>query len=329
MNSIARLRRRVDAGTAPRSSPPGGRAGPWPAGSRRHRVRVLAMLFVAAAVPGAAAAAPAWTPAVADAPCTWHVRLAYHYREAGLQGTRDTQVLLNLEAPLLCAGSGTPARFAPGAAVAVRGRARLTGNVPHAGGPPQLRDTYDKTLAWPAVDAAGALLASIELPAPSFVGEGYATQVNVSGLALGTQQSAVADPAAAARDAAAAGKQRALQAAIDPASASDRLDLALYFDPLPGTPSDPAGAIAQVPQRTAEALNVPGGEAALAYKGHLYGARTNYNADGSYSICYQRSLALPPAALDVDFCGWLTRAGQDWVPEHLPQLDPPPANALR
>jgi len=263
---------------------------------------------------GAASAAP-------TAPvCTWHVRLVYHYREAGPQGSRDKQVLLNLEAPLLCTGSGEQLHLAPAGRPQVRGRAHLTGSVPHPGGPPQLRDTYDKALAWPAANAAGALAASIEVPAPSFVGEGYATQVLVSGLALGTQQSGVVDFDAAARQAA-AGTQRAPQAVIDPDPAPDRLDLALYFDPLPGTPSDPAGAIAQVPQRSAEALKVPGGEAALAFKGHLYGAQTHDNGDGSFSICYQRSLVLQPVSLDIDFCGWLTRAGQDWIPEHFPQSD--------
>jgi hypothetical protein len=276
------------------------------------------------ALPLAAAIAPSMVRAAPpDTACTWHVRLVYHYREAGLQGARDTQVRFNLEAPLLCSGSGAQLRLAPAGPETIHGRAHLTGNVPHPSGPPEVRDTYDRYIGWPDAAAAVAVVSAIEVPAPSVVGEGFATRVTIAGTAVGTQQSAITDAVAAARDAAAGGDPRALHAVIDPAEPADRLDLALFFDPLPGTPSDPTGAIAQVPQRTAEALKVPGGEAALAFKGHLFGAQTHYNSDGTISIRYQRSLALAPAALDVDFCGWLTRAGQDWVPEHLPASDLP------
>lgn len=277
-----------------------------------------AALALAAPV-GAQAPAP---PASAEAPCTWHVRLVYHYREAGLQGARDTQLQLGLETPLACTGAGAqltlPRHAGPGIAW---GRAHLTGNVPHPGGPATLRDTYDKFLAWPTADAASQ--PAIEVPAPSFVGAGHATRITVAGVPVGTQHSGVVDADAPARDA--AGDRRALHAAVDPVGTADRLDLDLYFDPVPGTPADPTGAIAQIPQRTAEALKAPGGEAALALKGHLFGAQTLERDDGAFSIRYQRHLVLAPATLDVDFCGWLTRAGQAWVPDHLPAVDPAPA----
>jgi hypothetical protein len=105
---------------------------------------------------------------------------------------------------------------------------------------------------------------------------------------------------------------------LDPVGRTDRLDLVLFFDPLPGQPADRLGEIAQVPLRTRAALSALGGEAVLAFKGHLFGATTAYASDGNFSICYQRHLALAPAALDVDYCGWLTRDGQSWQPARLP-----------
>ena len=293
--------------------------------ARIRRARAAAALLLAAALaPGVLRAAQPDSP---DANCTWHVRLAYHYREAGPNGTRDTQLQLSLEAPLRCTGSGAQLHLAPAGRERARGRARLSGNVPHTGGPPDLRDVYDAAFIWPAEQGAGAPSPApvIELPAPSFVGDGLATRLTITGAAAGAPLGTVRDPAAAARDAAAAGDPRGLHAVIDPPATEGRLDVALTFDPLPGTPSDPMGAVAQVPQRTAEALKALGGEAILAFKGHLYGAQTRRNPDGSFSIRYQRSLALAPAALDIDFCGWLTRSGQDWVPEDLPPLDPPAA----
>ncbi len=288
----------------------------------RRALAAAVMLVAAALAPGMLRAAHADSP---DGNCTWHVRLVYHYREAGPQGTRDTQLQLSLDAPLRCTGSGAQLHLAPAGRERARGRARLSGNVPHAGGPPDKRDIYDAAFTWPAAEGAGAPAPAIEVPGPSFVGDGYATRLTIAGTAAGAPLGTVSDPAAAARDAAAAGDPRALHAVIDPPAAEGRLDVALSFDPLPGTPSDPMGAVAQVPQRTAEALKALGGEAILAFKGHLYGARTRRNPDGSFSIRYQRSFSLAPAALDIDFCGWLTRADPDWVPEDLPLLDPPAA----
>jgi len=297
------------------------RTGAAPAVAARVAVRSALLVFAAGAATPVLAQALAATPG-ADTSCTWHVRLRYHYHEAGAQGSRDTQLQLALEAPLRCTDAGTRLRLTPAGPLVARGRAHLTGDVPHPGGPPSLRDTYDKFLAWPATDAAG--MPTIEVPAPSFVGEGQATRVTLGGIPVGAQHIGVSDPDAPARDTAATGDRRALHAVVEPVGTADRLDLDLLFDPAPGSPADPSGAIAQVPQRTAEALKAPGAEAALAFKGHLFGAQTIDRGDGTFSIRYRRRLALAPAALDVDFCGWLTRAGQAWEPDPLPPVDPAP-----
>jgi hypothetical protein len=264
----------------------------------------------------AAGAAPAGV-----SPCTWHVRLNYHYRDAGPLGEHDTQVLLALEAPLRCAGSGTETILIPGGAVLAQGRAHVHRNVPHAGGPPTARDISDKQAIWPAAADARGPAPGIEPPAPSFVGTGYGTKVIVAGALTGTQRDAVSDAIAAPAPAPAPGA-RELTTALEPEADPDRLQLELFFDPLPGTPSDAAGALAHVPERTREALAAPGGEAALAIKGHLFGAQTQTTDAGDFSICYQRKLVLAPATVDVDFCGWLTRGTQYWEPARLPATEP-------
>jgi hypothetical protein len=264
----------------------------------------------------AAGAAPAGV-----SPCTWHVRLNYHYRDAGPLGEHDTQVLLALEAPLRCAGSGAETILIPGGAVLARGRARVHRDVPHAGGPPAARDISDKQAIWPAAADAQGPAPGIEPPAPSFVGTGYGTKIIVAGGLSGTQRTAVRDAAAVPVPSPAPGA-RELTTALEPEADPDRLQLELFFDPLPGTPSDAAGALAHVPERTREALAAPGGEAALAIKGHLFGAQTQTTDAGDFSIRYQRKLVLAPANVDIDFCAWLTRGTQYWEPAHLPEVEP-------
>ena len=57
-----------------------------------------------------------------------------------------------------------------------------------------------------------------------------------------------------------------------------------------------------------------------ATRAGFFGAITSYTPDGNFSICYQRTLVLAPAKVDVDYCGWLTREGKTWEPPHLPLL---------
>ena len=113
-------------------------------------------------------------------------------------------------------------------------------------------------------------------------------------------------------------KAPGLTTAVEPPADDAPLHLELYFDPLPGEPSDPAGALARIPERTRAALAAAGGEAALALRGHFFGAQTQTTADGDFSVCYRKTLALAPTRLEVDFCGWLTRGARPWAPENLP-----------
>jgi hypothetical protein len=276
-------------------------------------------------LPALLLAPAAWGVPDPGVPCTWHVQLAYHYRDSGPQGRHETQLALATDTPLRCAGSGATTVLTPDGATQARGSAHVTGDSPHAGGPPGTRDIVDKRAHWPAPGAPADRLPAIEAPAPSFVGTGFGTKVTIAGALAGEELIGIAPRDGPAVEPAGAGTGRGPYTVLDAAPATDRLDIALYFDPAPGTPSDPNGALAQVPQRTREALAVLGGEAALALKGHLFGAQTTYTPEGNFSICYRRSLALAPAALDIDYCGWLTRAGQDWTPAHLPALEEPPA----
>jgi hypothetical protein len=274
-------------------------------------------LLLPAALALALLASAAGNAPAPPAACVWHVRLAYHYRDSGPQGRHETRIALQTETPLRCSGSGPQTVLAPDGPTLAQGSARITGDSAHAGGPPGTRDIYDKHVIWPAAGPGP----DVEAPSPSFVGTGLGTKVTVAGALAGEEQRGVAAPGPVAQEPAGAGGQRVPYTVLDAAAGTDHLDIALYFDPLPGTPSDPNGELGQVPQRTREALAVLGGEAALALKGHLFGAQTTFTGEGDFSICYRRSLALAPAALDIDYCGWLTRAGRDWAPERLPPLD--------
>jgi len=289
------------------------------------RLRGLAAIaWAMAPLPGVAAAPAQGAPA--DAPCTWHVRLLYRYHDAGPQGAHDADVTLALDTPMRCRGSGAATVLTPDGPATVRGGAHRTGSAPHAGGATGLVDTYDKAARWPAPDDAGAPPARSEGPAPSYVGAGFGTMVAIAAPLAGVEQRGVVALRPEVPGATPAAAGTAPYAALDPPGPTDRLDLVLYFDPLPGPPADPLGELAQVPQRTREALAALGGEAALALKGHLFGATTTYNADGAFSICYRRDLALAPARLAVDYCGWLTRPGLDWAPARLPPVDAAPGN---
>jgi hypothetical protein len=274
---------------------------------------------IAALVPAAA-----WGAPPVGEPCTWHVQLAYHYHDSGPQGAHDTQAFLTLQAPLRCVGSGAETALSPDGSPAARGSARVTGDIPHSGGVPGTRDTYDKRLHWPAPGASQDFMPSVEVPSPSFVGTGFGTKVTLAGKLTGEARTAIAGADRGDADPSPSGGNRGPYTVLDTPSNTDRLDIALYFDPLPGTPSDPNGELGRVPQRTREALGVLGGEAALALKGHLFGAQTTYTSDGSFSICYRHNLVLAPAAVDIDFCGWLTRAGHDWTPTRLPPVEEAP-----
>jgi hypothetical protein len=269
------------------------------------------LLALAALAPAAWAAPPGVTP------CVWHVRLDYHYRDAGTSGAHDTRVLLALDTPMRCAGSGLQTIVIPGGPALARGSVHVHRNVPHPGADPALRDISDKTAAWPA--ASGPAPAA-EAPEPSFVGTGFGARLVVDAAPAGPVRSGVAEAAGAAP----AGAARGLTTQIDPPAEAGPLHLELFFDPAPGEPADPAGALARVPERTREALAAPGGEAALALKGHFFGALTQTTGDGDFSVCYRRTLALAPTNLDVDFCGWLTRGPSDWSPPHLPAVDTQP-----
>jgi hypothetical protein len=253
------------------------------------------------------------------APCVWHVRLDYHYSDAGAAGESDKRVLLALEAPMRCAGSGMETIAIPDGPVLATGRARVHRDVPHPDGATTERDIIDSEAAWPAPHDGADAAPGVEAPAPSFVGEGFGTKVIIAAALSGTERRALraAPPAPATQGA------RGLTTAIEPEGDPNRLQLELFLDPAPGTPSDPSGALARVPERTREALAAPGGEAALALKGHLFGAQTQITGEGDFSIFYQRTLELSPARLAVDYCGWLTRGAHDWKPACLKSDSPP------
>jgi len=276
-----------------------------------------------ACLPAPAAAAPDEADAAGpgESACLWHTRVNFHYRDESPLGYHDTRVSLSLETPLWCAGTG-PATVLreTGRAQTARGFADASGSISMSSDQGALRDTYDKHVRWPATGTD--LTPAAPPPIPSQVGEGYGVAVNIIGTLRGVEHYHQAGPASPTIDEAQARSSRGVFTQLSPDGDTDRLDLDLYLDP---SPAPAAGTSDSAVQIARAALAQPEGEAMLALSGRLLGARTLYTSDGSFSVCYQRTLRSGVATVDVDYCGWLTRGASQWTPARLPPQMPPPA----
>ena len=295
---------------------------------RRHHG---ACIFAAACCLAAIACRPALATAPPDdadaagpgeSACLWHTRVNYHYRDESPIGYHDTRVSLSLETPLWCAGTGPATELrATGQAQTARGFADVSGSITMSSDQGALRDTYDKHVRWPATGAE--LTPAAPPPTPSQVGAGYSVGVNIIGTLVGVEHYHQAGVASPTIDEPQARSSRGVFTQPLPDGSADRLDLDLYLDP---SPAPAAGTSDSAVQHARDALALPQGEALLAASGRLLGARTVYTSDGSFSVCYQRSLQSSAATVDVDYCGWLTRGVSQWTPARLPPPLPPAAS---
>ena len=294
--------------------------------ARTRRVRLAALLLIGAAGCGGARSAPAPDGVDAKAPAgTWHTRLAYHVRSTGPMGlVLDTQAFVSVDQPAACRlERGVPAGCTAAGPARSQGHVYAEGQFGDGSG---VQETYRKSISWSAPSISG-MQVNASLPAPSHVGAGPATSIDLQGTVQGVARQVVNGPGGGAtRDGVSVAQPRHTRAGD--ASGKDPFELKLSFDPSPGQPSAPQSG--DLPQRTRDALNKPNGEFDLAVLGTLVGAETGHGPAGQAWLCYTRALSGQdeagtgsgaPIAIEVGYCGWLTQGSDAWAPRQLPPSD--------
>jgi hypothetical protein len=189
-----------------------------------------------------------------------------------------------------------------------------------------LEESYQKSAHSPAPASAGSIKVELELPHPSYVGQGVGTEVTISGSLQGAARSVINRGGTSRTENHVAAAQPIFTHRGDPDEA-DSYSVTLRFDPNPGKPS--GAEVADLSKEIRDSLSLPNGELGLAIRGTFLGSALSSSADGRPAICYARKFSGESVAgeikgsvvVEVSYCGWFTTGADKWEPKTLSPAD--------
>jgi hypothetical protein len=273
------------------------------------------------------------TSGPAEPPATvgvWHTRLEYTTAMAApspITGYSRIDLSVKVDQPVRCSlqNHRDPCHEAGEASSA--GQVNASGEWDASVDTGSMQSTYQKSVQWHKPPADNAMLISAGLPRASKVGSGFRTEITFIGALTGTERTVgtSSDGGTFTKDTYSGPLPCCL---TDAPPHRGFFKLKVNFDPIPGVPWDPEAP--ELPQHVSQALSQPLGELSFAGAddGTFFGAKTEYDSQGHFSICLHRKLSLSPpsgASIEANYCGWFTTPSDEWAPPGLPPTGDNPA----
>ncbi len=256
-------------------------------------------------------------------PVMMHTRLQYRLssKTSGdkLNAGSELRYALQLQTPLMRDGKGATATYrgADSGVDQVQGDVTASGQATLKDSDISTNETLNLAGHWPTLVVPEHGRFNAQPPERSLTGEGMALRLVLEAPMEGSQSATITNERGSMTTDVTL--SRPLPCVLDSSSKQETCKIELSIDPAPTTAHDEGGKL-MLP-RIKEALAQPNGEWAMALLGQVYGATTEWRADGGFVLRFNRDYQLikdgTTMTLEMKLLVWTAKPGDNSEPKPL------------